>query len=268
MSEIELEKIIASVQKNYRYAAMDKSLVESVARDVLKKGFSVKETVKRTRAKLHQVGGAYQERKIPYPDLLSQLAELPSDFHDPEVKEFCGKTLQFHRSTKERLFLLDTLYEDIFTQLPPVNSILDLACGLNPLTLPWMPVAEDATYFSCDVYPEMMNFVNAFMSHFSLPGHAFTCDLIQSVPQHEVDLALVFKTIPCLEQIDKSIGTRLLNQLNAKAVLVSFPVRSLSGRAKDMPRYYEEHFTEMLSQTVWKMEKISTIDELFFMLKK
>lgn len=267
MSESNLEKIILAVQKNPRYAAMDTSLVTTVARDMLKKGFSNKETIKRTRAKLHQVGGAYQERHIPYDELLTKLRQLPDDLHSDEAKAFCKSTMRFHRSTAERLFLLETLYDNIFSQLPPVNSILDLACGLNPLTLPWIPTS-DVTYFACDVYPEMMDFVNAFLSHFALAGHAFTCDLTQSVPQHEVDLALVFKTIPCLEQIDKSIGTRLLNQLNANAVLVSFPVRSLSGRAKDMPRYYEEHFSEMVSQTDWQMEKISTIDELFFMLKK
>jgi len=266
MPETDLEKIIAFVQKNPRYAAMDVNLVKSVARDMLKKGFSTKETVKRTRAKLHQVGGAYQERHIPYDELLVDLKKLPKDLHCEEVKEFCRMAMRYHRSTEERLFLLEELYEDIFAKLQPITSILDLACGFNPLTLPWMPVDLDCTYFACDVYPEMMEFINAFFRHFSIKGEAFTCDLTQIIPQHEVDLALVFKTIPCLEQIDKSIGPRLLNQLNAKTALVSFPVRSLSGRAKDMPRYYEEHFMAMAAQTDWKVEKIATIDELFFML--
>ena len=131
-----------------------------------------------------------------------------------------------------------------------------------------MPISEEINYFACDIYPQMMEFISAFFDHFSIKGEAFSCDLTQTIPPHEVDLALVFKTIPCLEQIDKNIGPRLLSQLNAKTTLVSFPVRSLSGRAKDMPRYYEDHFRKMVAQTDWQVEKISTIYELFFMLKK
>lgn len=268
MAELDLETIISEVQKNASYAAIDPALVESVARDMLKKGFSKKETIKRTRAKLHQVGGAYQEQKIPYDTLLSELHTLPHEKNAPEVLAYCRKALHYHRSTEERLNLLDSVYKEIFTQLPPVTSVLDLACGLNPLTLPWMPLATGCTYFVCDVYPQMMAFINAFLHHIDQPGEAFSCDLTQNIPPHAADLALVLKTIPCLEQLDKTIGSRLLNQLQAKAVLVSFPVRSLTGRAKDMPRFYEEHFMQLVTETDWKVTTIPTVDELFFLLQK
>ena len=266
MPESDLDKIIESVQKNSRYAGIDTALVASVARTMLKKGFSTKETVKRTRAKLHQVGGAYQEKKIPYQDLLAELSALPTDLHADETKEFCRKAMRFHRSTEERLYLLHTVYDQLFSKLSPINSILDLACGFNPLSLPWMPVTEECTYFACDIYPEMVAFINTFFAHFSIRGEAFTCDLTQKIPQHEVDFAIVFKTIPCLEQVDKTIGLRLLSQLNTKTAVVSFPVRSLSGRAKDMPRFYEEHFLDLIAETNWQLEKYATIDELFFIL--
>lgn len=268
MPDNDATKIIAAVQKNPRYAAIDTTLVESVVRDTLKKGFSTKETIKRTRAKLHQVGGAYQEQKIPYDQLQLELAGLPKDMQADEVKAFCQKAMSYHRSTEERLHLLNTTYTDIFSKLSPVNSILDIACGFNPFTLPWMPVPENLTYHACDVYPQMMEFINTFLGHFELQGNAFTCDLTQSIPQQKVDLALVLKTIPCLEQLDKTIGQRLLNQLKANSILVSFPVRSLTGRSKDMPRHYEEHFMEIAEDTAWNITKIPTIDELFFLLQK
>jgi 16S rRNA (guanine(1405)-N(7))-methyltransferase len=268
MSDIDLIKIISDVQKNPRYAAMDTALVESVVKDMLKKGFSTKETIKRARAKLHQVGGAYQEKKIPYDQLIKELKDLPMDLQSDSVKAFCNKAMEYHRSTEERLNLLDSMYKNIFAQLPPVKSILDIACGFNPFTLPWMPIAKDASYYACDIYPQMIGFINAFLNHFNVKGEAFTCDLTQSTPQHPVDLAIVLKTIPCLEQLDKSIGTRLLNQLNTKAVLISFPVRSLTGRVKDMPRFYEEHFMEIAENTEWNVKKIPMVDELFFLLQK
>lgn len=268
MPEIDLAKIIAEVQKNPRYAAMDTALVDHVVKEMLKKGFSAKETIKRTRAKLHQVGGAYQEQKIPYAQLTMELTDLPVDIQADEVKTFCTKAMRYHRSTEERLNLLDNTYSAIFTHLPSVKSILDIACGFNPLTLPWLPDAKNMTYYACDVYPQMMEFINAFLMHFNLSGEAFTCDLTQSIPQQKADLAIILKTIPCLEQLDKSIGPRLLNQLNTKAILVSFPVRSLAGRTKDMPRYYEEHFMDITDKTLWNVTKIPALDELFFLLKK
>ena len=261
-------QLVSSVRKNARYADIDEELVTRLVQEYQSKGFSPKEIIKRTRAKLHQIGGAYQENTIPYRQLHTELLALPSDLQDPQVLDFCTRAIDYHRSTQERSAQLSGMYQTIFADLPPIHSILDLACGLNPLTLPWMPVAKGIQYYACDIYGEMITLLNAYFAHFQLVGHAFLCDLSAEVPATKVDLAFLFKTLPCLEQIDKSISLRLLNSVSAEFVLVSFPVRSLGGRAKGMPQHYDQHFQSLLAQTDWQNRPYKFNDELFYLLYK
>ena len=53
----------------------------TVARAELQKGKNLKETVKSTRNKIHQVGSAFQEAAIPYTALKEELATLPKDIN-------------------------------------------------------------------------------------------------------------------------------------------------------------------------------------------
>jgi len=263
-----IAELVNSVRKNARYADIDEKLVTRLAQDFQSRGFSPKEIVKRTRAKLHQIGGAYQEHTIPYQQLRNEMLALPPDLHASRVLDFCARAIDYHRSTQERAAQLSIIYETIFADLPPIHSILDLACGLNPLTLPWMPVADTIQYQVCDIYGEMVALLNDFFTHFKINGQAFLCDLSTAIPSTEVDIVFLFKTLPCLEQVDKSISLRLLQSISAEYVLVSFPVRSLSGRAKGMPQHYEQHFHTLLSQTDWHNRPYRFNDELFFLLYK
>ena len=120
------------------------------------------------------------------------------------------------------------------SELPQVNSVLDVACGLNPLAIPWMPLQPGAQYHACDIYTDMIRFIQAFTDLLPVKGVAKVCDVSAALPSQKVDLALVLKTIPCLEQIDKNAGQRLLDGLQAKYLLVSFPAKSLGGRNKGM----------------------------------
>jgi 16S rRNA (guanine(1405)-N(7))-methyltransferase len=263
-----IAEFVRQVRKNARYADIDEKLVTRLVQDFQSKGFSPKDIVKRTRAKLHQIGGAYQENAIPYQRLHTELLTLPDNLQDAQVLDFCTRVIDYHRSTKERAAQLSVMYKAIFADLPPIHAILDLACGLNPLTLPWMPVADTIQYHACDIYGDMITLLNDFFAHFHVNGRAFLCDLSTEVPTTKVDLVFLFKTLPCLEQVDKSISLRLLQSISSEYVLVSFPVRSLSGRAKGMPQHYEQHFQTLLAQTDWHNRPYNFTDETFFLLYK
>jgi 16S rRNA (guanine(1405)-N(7))-methyltransferase len=186
----------------------------------------------------------------------------------PEVRDFCWRMLEQHASTRERMPILEKFYDSILTPLGSIESVLDLACGLNPLARPWMQLQPSTMYYACDIYADMIAFLNRFMDKMALPGKAWLCDLVQEVPQQPVQLALVLKTIPCLEQIDKRIGRRLLEGLQAEYILVSFPVQSLGGRNKGMVENYEAHFREIVEGFDWQIERHAFSAELAFLIKK
>jgi 16S rRNA (guanine(1405)-N(7))-methyltransferase len=114
----------------------------------------------------------------------------------------------------------------------------------------------------------MTNFLNAFFDHFKIDGTAQICDLTQKIPACKADLALVLKTIPCLEQIDREAGRRILAGLQTPNILVSFPAKSLGGRSKGMVQNYERHFNQLVAGQNWKITRFEFPGELAFLIQK
>ena len=83
-----------------------------------------------------------------------------------------------------------------------------------------------------------------------------------------MDIAFLFKTIPCLEQVDKTIGPRLLAAIQAPVLLVSFPAQSLGGGQKGMIAHYESHFRELIAPYAWSVERFPFATELVFRVVK
>ncbi len=263
-----LEALVAEVQSSPKYHAIHPGLVRRIAALELAKGRKGKEAVKAVRNKLHQVGGAYQENLIDYAKLTSELASLPGHLDDPALQAFCRRAMQQHASTRERLSILEQIFNQALAPLAPVTSLLDLACGLNPLALPWMPLATDAPYYACDIYSDQMEFLNHFLAHIRRPGRAELCDLTAELPAQRAQVALLLKTIPCLEQVDKSIGPRLLDGIPADHLLVSFPVASLGGRGKGMLENYESHFLQLAAGRAWRIQRFEFSRELVFLVSR
>ena len=264
----ELEHLVRLVQESTKYAAISPDLIRSLGAQELNKRSDLKQAVKSTRSKLHQVGSAYQEKAIPYPSLLNDLADLNNPLSDPSMLEVLKRFMTFHTSSRERLPILDRIFSEALAPIAPVKSILDIACGFNPLAIPWMPLAPDFTYQALDIYTPMIVFLNAFFSKFKINGRAEVIDVLEHLPQQPVHLAMLLKTIPCLEQIDKQAGRRLLENISAENLLVSFPAHSLGGRPKGMVQNYEAHFRELTARQPWKITRFEFPGELVFLVQK
>jgi 16S rRNA (guanine(1405)-N(7))-methyltransferase len=131
-----------------------------------------------------------------------------------------------------------------------------------------MPLDEQVTYYAYDIYQDLMAFMQEFMGILGIDGHAETRDMTQAPPTQKADVALMLKTLPCLEQIDKKAGFRLLEMINATHLLVSFPVQSLCGRKKGMVENYETRFYELIQTKPWTIQKFTFATELAFLIKK
>ena len=149
-----------------------------------------------------------------------------------------------------------------------MRSVLDLACGLNPLAIPFMPLAENAIYYACDLYTDQAEFFNKAFPLLGVTGEAWAMDITQTIPQQHVDLALIIKAIPCLQQIDKGIGSALLEGVQSDHVLVTYPARSLGGREKGMRANYEAQFSELVAGKGWTIRRYDFSTELAFLITK
>ncbi|MCD4752462.1 MAG: hypothetical protein K8R40_05285 [Anaerolineaceae bacterium] len=268
MNEELVTNILSNVCNNKRYQFIEEGLIRNIIISEMDKGRSKKETVKQVRAKLHQIGGAYQELSIPYQDWSNELHQFQRNLKSPGLINFCQSCMPFHRSTKERLPILPSFYSKIFSEIGSIHSIMDLACGLNPLTLPWMNLPNNLEFFACDIYSDMIGFLNTFFTHTNTTGTAFLCDLTTTTPDQQVDVVFAFKTIPCLEQVDKKIGRRLLSEISAPNIFVSFPVQSLGGHEKGMRSNYRQHFFDLIKGKNWIIKEYLFSTELVFLIQK
>lgn len=261
-----LARLIDEVLGSAKYAAIAPDLVHSVAQRELAARRNHKEAVKATKNKLHQVGGAYLAPSMLYERWLATLRDAAGD--PAALRQTCLPILAQHASTRERLPILDRFFGETLGEIGPINAVLDVACGLNPLTLSWMPLAEGANYYACDIYADMMAFVGAFLDVARVSGEAFVCDLVSAPPTVQADVALALKVLPVLEQVQKGAAARLLQALNTRWVLASFPAQSLGGRNKGMIQNYAAMLDALVADQPWQVRRFDFPGELAFLIDK
>jgi 16S rRNA (guanine(1405)-N(7))-methyltransferase len=305
-SEPSIETLVAEILASPKYRAVSPELVRDLARRELAAGRSRKEAVKAVKNKLHQVAGAYFEARPEYASWLRELAAAAgpkttdqgssTDNQAPEpgteveeaqgssrfsvlgspspvlglppFRAICRDIMRRHASTRERLPILERFYAETLATIAPPRTVLDLACGLGPLAIPWMPLAPGATYHACDLYADLAGFLNEFFVLAGITGNATVCDLVQGAPAIPADLALALKLLPVLEQVDRAAPLRLIQQIQAPHILVSFPAQSLGGRGKGMAATYERRFHDLIAGQGWGVQQFTFATELVFLVTK
>ncbi len=264
----QIDQLVEAVLASAKYKSIGSDFIRYIGTQELARRHNLKEAIKSTKNKLHQVGGAYQENTPRYASWLNELKQASRSANRQHFLNMCKWIMGHHSSTRERLPVLQQFYSTILADLPPINSIIDIACGLHPLALPWMPLGEHTQYYAYDVYEDMIGFLNDCMALMPVQGHAKTCDVIHNCPTHKVDVAFILKAIPCLEQVDRSAGIRLLETINADHLIVSFPAHTLGGKNKGMATNYETRFYQQVANKPWSFRRLEFPGELVFLISK
>ncbi len=262
-----LVQLVDTVRASRKYRTICEDLIRSIGCRELAKQQSLKKAIKSTKNKLHQIGGAYLFQNPDYASWIDQIRGAHRSSREA-VCETCLEIMQYHASTRERLPILERFYTDILSQCGPVHSVLDVACGLNPLAIPWMPLAADIEYYARDIYQDMVDFINAFLNILDIEGFAQICDVTQASLDQPVDVALILKVLPCLDQVDRSASLRLLESIRADYLVVSFPVHSLGGGKKGMVTNYEFRFRDLIAKKNWAIQRFEFPTELAFLITR
>lgn len=261
------EEIAQTVLNTRKYRSICPDTVRQIARRELAKRSNVKAALKETKSRLHQIDRAF-EGGMEYDVAYRRLEAAFGTGSESVVKAACRKVLRRHSSTRERLPILDRFYAEIwgFTGVP--RSLLDLGCGLNPLTMPWMCLPPGAQYFAFDIDATRVAFLNRFFALAGSPPLASWQDIACYPPQVEADVALLLKTSPALERQEKGSTLRLLQALRSTCVVVSFSIKSLGGKEKGMAVHYEREFLATVGSQPWQVNKLRFKTELAFVVRK
>lgn len=269
-SPIEI-KLLEQVLNTKKYNLISTEFILRIGNEELEKRKSFHEALKETKKRLHQVAAAYRINPLSSQDMvLLQQAKESSNIEI--IKNCCRDIISKHSSTAERLSIIDSFYSRIFAYLPPIHSLLDVACGLNPLTFFWMPNFHQIKYLGWDIYSDLVDFINRTFSLFEISGKAELVDILGIDELPKVDLTLILKSLPCVEQIQKNAAIDLIRKIRSPFSIISFPTRSLSGKGKGMIDNYPRIFSIWMSNTQDPgyriIERFDFQNEIAFLLER
>lgn len=261
------QALIDQVSRSAKYAQLAGTLVSRITHEEAKKYKRKQDIIQSTRTRLHQLTGAYLAPKIDYTQWLYNFKSLSLN-DELGIKATSLSMMRLHASTYERIEVLPTFFQTSLASISPVRSVLDLACGLNPLSIPWMPLADGFTYFASDVVAPLVNFLAHYFELFAYNAKSSILDLSYCIPSQPVQLALLMKTLPLMEQIEQGLSQKIIENLNAEHILVTYPLRSLGGRKKGMEETYRSQFDQLVAGRAWKIQEFSFPNEVAYLITK
>lgn len=260
-----IAEVVAAVRTSRRYQWVSPTVVARLAAEEVPKSRNAADAQKRTKRRLHQIFGAYAQ-PLPYASIAQRLNDALTRGDRTELMDVCRWALGQHASTRERLPIVEAFYAEIFRVTGTPTLLLDIACGLNPLAVPWMGLAPGSTYFACDIDIQLEGVLDNFLTGLGIDHQVEVIDALMPFEAPAADVALLLKTVPCLDQQRAGAGLNLIDRLNANWLVVSYPTRSLGGHSKGMARTYRAQFEVMHEQRRWRVHERELPGELVFII--
>ncbi len=183
--------------------------------------------------------------------------------------------LQFHQSTKERLDYYPTFFELLFKKLhelglPQSYTLLDLACGFSPFAYKFIPI-KPKKYLAVDLAPKDIEMLNLFFKQTSIPGEAFSFDLLSDsaskwLSNQKVDICFLFKALDSLETVTRHSSKRLLSSLHADFFVVTFSLVTIGGKVP-IATQRRSWFENFCNANNWPFESLEIPNELIYIVR-
>jgi len=260
-----LEEIVEKVRASSKYREISERTILEIVKIELQKYKNEKRLIKAVKNRLHQIYGAFlsKEERQKLRELISILEKDHSN-----IMDIAKMILQLHQSTRERLDIYGELYREIFDTTGRPSSILDLACGLNPFSIPWMNIEGPIEYHAYDIDSIVIESINKFLAILGYPQLARIKDILFDEIEDCVDVCLIFKFLPTAERIKKGLSIKLLEAINSKFIVVSFPLKSISGKERGMLDNYSRLFEPIFQKSHKIIKKFTLGNEMFYILIK
>ena len=268
-SDNEIDKLIQAVQSSRKYRELD--LPEEVLRDLitvnLPNSKNLAELKTNFRKALHNVIAPYLE-SIDYDEEIWYLnANSPALEEPGDLKAYCLKMMAKHASTRERIPHLELFFDTIHEVIGKPASVLDLACALDPLCLPWIKLAPGAIFKAYDINSPHVRYLQTFFALKYPNCHAIQQDILLHPPVERADCAFFFKEAHRFEKRQPGSTLILLESLNVAIVVVSLPAMDLKGH-HSLEKTHRHLVGKVLEGTNWQQEVRLVGNELLFFIQK
>lgn len=262
-----MKNIVDEMLQSRKYRSLD--LPACTVSDLLQRELdqlSPKEALKAVKRKLHNIVAPY----LGDPDYINAAAMLERAFSSTDaeqVRRACIEILSQHASTRERLSIVEDFYREIFRLTGAPQTLLDVACGLNPLAFPWMGLPLHTRYYAYDIHTPRIALINHYFRLLGMPGLAEVRDVLVQPPEVEADAVFLFKEAHRFEQRRRGCNLPLWQKLKTRWLLVSLPTHSLNGR-NDLTEKHRRLVYGILEQQDWQVQELLFENEMVFCIDK
>ena len=262
LDEIKKKKILRDLEDHFVLELLDdylvkhpKLIVKLKEKGSFQKSKEFKLIVKDVRSVLHDVYGLFSFDKKKVEKLLKE-KEFDLDWH--------VKVLKCSKSTSERLNYYPIIYEQIWSEIGEIKSILDLGCGLNPFSLLYMDL-KNVEYSAYELTSGYCDVINKYFKLAKVNGKCESVDLLKIKKLPKADVCFLFKVLDGLEQIKLNYTLELFEKISSKFIIVSFATRSINAGKKFNRGKW---FIRMLDKMKLKYKFFETDNEIFYIINK
>ncbi len=242
-----------------------------------RKSSEYKRIIKSLRAELRRIHGVFQRKNQKKRQEL--IKKLSKTTNNEEKKTIIREILKTHQSTLERMNYYEEAYKKIFSITGKPKKILDLGCGLNPLSYYFLDCKPE--YYCGDINDEEIKIINDFFKEEKIKGKAMIIDLTSKESRKKfygikADTIFLFKTIDTIEEqernLSKTIIKKIIEEIKPKNIIISFPTKSIGGRRirkeENKEKKSNNWFSRFLEEEKLKYKIISLEGEEFWIIKK
>lgn len=234
---------------------------------------------KAVRRRLHGIAASH----LGDPDYEALGAELRQALgRGDEVAEraACERALQQHLSTRERWPYLAEFYGAIFEHTGVPETMLDLACGLGPLALPWMGLPRTTRVLAYDIHEPRVAMLDAYLRARGQAGGAEVRDIVLRPPSERADVALLLKELHRLQRNypvrgpggpgespggPVAVDASWLASIPVRRWVISLPAFSAHG-GRGLVGRYREMMSRLVEGRGWPMHELLFEHEVVFCL--
>lgn len=223
--------LINKIKQKKEFSGLPNSIVDRVSR---MKGGDVRES----RALLRKYFGVFLTNKI-----------LKGKISPDEM-------LIAHISSRKRDYR--KFYEEIFSDIDGVNSVIDLGCGVNGFSYKYLKRAVgNVDYIGIEATGQLVDHMNKYFSNKGFSARAIVGDLfdVESVlnilkTQRRKRVVFLFQVVDALESLERDFSKKFILKISKECekIVLSLSTESLGGRKKFMVQrkwlidFLAEHF--------------------------
>ena len=141
----EVDRLTERLAGSKKYRSIHRDTIHDIAAGEAANAFDARDLERLVRQRLHRAVAHFLVSGTTA-KVAEEIASLPADPRDPQLRCWCRRVMAMHVSSAERLDDLDEFYGRLLELVGPVDSVADVACAFNTMALPAEPGLAVAVY--------------------------------------------------------------------------------------------------------------------------